>query len=236
MTTPNLNTPIGIISDAYLDAGLLQQGQPPSPDQIVDGMRRLTDIIQFQQTQGLKLWLNEDTEIPLVAGQGTYTLGPGFDVDMQKPTQTWQSFYQDSSGVRRPLNPLAWTDYNQLSQIDQRGAINSYFINKQRTYMSVFFWLIPDETAATGSCFLLLRRRITQFILVNETMDFPPEWRIFLRWELASEVSTGQPQAIMDRCAQRAQYFREALEAFDVEDASTTFGVDMQRQMQGNFD
>ena len=33
---------------------------------------------------------------------------------------------------------------------------------------------------------------------------FAQEWRIALRWGLADDIATGQPQAIMDRCAQRA--------------------------------
>ena len=85
MTAPNDNTPIAIINDAYFDAGLTQQGQTPDSEQIVMGMRKLTDIINLWQTQGLKLWLNVDTTIPLVAGQGTYVLSPTGDVVMPKP-------------------------------------------------------------------------------------------------------------------------------------------------------
>lgn len=235
MTTPSTNNPAAIIQDAYLDAGLVQQGQLANPDQIVDGMRRLQDIINFEQTQGIKLWLNENTPIPLTAGQGTYLLGPGLDVDMQKPTQTTSAFYRDSTGNQRPLNPLAWADYNLLSKVNQIGAINSYFVNKQKSYISVFFWLIPDVTAATGTCYVLLRRRITQFISLTEEMDFPPEWRIFLRWALADEICTGQPSEIMNRCATKAQQYRTFLENYDVEDAPTRFGVDTQLQTTGNF-
>ena len=53
MTTPNSNTPISIISDAYFDAGLLQEGQAPNSEQITSGMRKLQDLINLLQTQGL---------------------------------------------------------------------------------------------------------------------------------------------------------------------------------------
>mgnify|MGYP003656807074 CR=1 FL=1 len=177
MTAPSNNTPLSIIEDAYVDAGLLMQGQAPSSEQMVVGMRRLTDVINFEQTQGLKLWLNVDTSVPLVSGQGTYVLSPTGDVVMPKPPRAIQAYYLDSSSIRRPLTPLAWADYFRLSQITQTGALNSYFVNKKQTTLSVFFWLIPDATAATGTAHLLLQTQVTNFISVTEDMNFPIEWR-----------------------------------------------------------
>ena len=230
MTAPNPNTPIAIISDAYFDAGLTQEGQSPNSEQIVTGMRKLTDIINLWQTQGLKLWLNVDTTVPLVAGTGTYTFSPTGTVIMPKPPRAIDAYYMDSNGIRRPLIPLSWNDYIRLSQVNTTGQINSYFVNKKQEELSVFFWLIPDATAATGTAHLLLQTQVTNFISVIETMNFPIEWRIALRWGLADELATGQPQAIMDRCQQRTISYRTMLEDWDVEDAPTRFSPDSRGQ------
>lgn len=234
MTTPADNTPASIIKDAYFDAGLLQSGDTPDSETLVDGMRKLTDLINLWQTQGLKLWLNVDTSITLVSGTGTYTLGPSGTVVMTKPLRVIEAYYLDSTGIRRPLTVLSWDDYIRLSQVTTTGQINSYFVNKQATQLSVFFWLVPDATAATGTAHLLLQTQVTNFISVTETMDFPPEWRIALRWGLADEICTGQPQAIMDRCQQRAAAYRTMLEDWDVEDAPTQFQPDSRSQYFSN--
>lgn len=226
MTAPADNTPIAVITDAYLDAGLIQAGQVLDSEQIVSGMRKLTDLINLWQTQGLKLWLNVDTTVTLVASQGTYVLSPTGDVVMAKPLRVLEAWYTDVNAIRRPLVPLSWNDYSRLSQITQTGALNSYFVNKKQTELSVFFWLVPDATAATGAAHLLLQTQVTNFIAVNETMNFPVEWRIALRWGLADEICTGQPQAIMDRCQQRALAYRTMLEDWDVEDAPTRITPD----------
>lgn len=228
MTTPSDNTPISIISDAYgpTMSGLLQEGATPTPEKIVTGMRRLTDIINIEQTQGLKLWLNVDTPVPLVAGQGTYTFSPSGDVVMPKPPRALDAYYLDSSNIRRPLIPLSWNEYIRLSQINQTGPINSFFVNKKQLELSVFFWLIPDATAATGTAHLLLQTQVTGPINVTETMNFPIEWRLFLCWALAAEISTGQPEAIMNRATTRAEMYRTMLEDWDVEDAPTRFTPD----------
>ena len=47
-----------------------------------------------------------------------------------------------------------------------------------------------------------------------------------LRWALADDISTGQPEAIMNRCKANALTYLEALENWDVEDVSTQFTVD----------
>lgn len=226
MTVPATNTPLAIINDAYFDAGLLQEGQSANSEQLVMGMRKLGDLINLWQTQGLKLWLLEDLAVTLIAGQGTYTLGPAGGVSMPKPLRVIEAYYVDVNQIRRPLLPMSWNDYVRLSQVTQTGQLNSYFVDKQQTLLSVFFWLIPDATAAQGQAHLLLQRQVTNFINLQETMNFPAEWRIALRWGLADELATGQPQAIMDRCQQRALAYRTMLEDWDVEDASTRFAPD----------
>lgn len=235
MTAPSNNTPFAIINDAYHDAGLVQEGDIANSDQLVSGMSRLTDLVNIKQTQGLKLWLNVDTSVTLVEDQGTYALGPAGDVVMVKPLRAIQAYYLDSEGIRRPLVPLSWDDYIRLSQINQSGAINSFFVNKKQSELSVFFWLIPDATAATGTAHLLLQTQVTNFINVTEEMNFPVEWRIALRWGLADELATGQPQAIMDRCQQRATMYWEMLENWDVEDAPTRFAADQRTNAGGRF-
>jgi hypothetical protein len=108
-----------------------------------------------------------------------------------------------------------------------RGAINSYFVDKQAASLSVTFWLCPDTTeAANGQAHVLLQTQITNPASLTETMQFPDEWRMALRWGLADDICTGQPKEIMDRCAARAGAYRAVLEDWDVEDAPTSFTPD----------
>jgi hypothetical protein len=195
-------------------------------------MRRLCDLINAWQTQGLKLWVNVDTEIPLVAGQATYTLGPSGSVDMTKPLRVLQGYYlYTATNTRRQFTPLSWNDYLSLGMAGtlstNQGPISQYFVNKQATQLSVTFWLCPDDDEAdNGAAHLLLQTQITNPTELDETMNFPVEWRLALRWGLADELATGQPQSIMDRCAQKAGMYRTALEDWDVEDAPTQFQAD----------
>lgn len=233
MTTPaDFAQPIRIITYAYIDAGLISEGDTPNSDKLASGMNRLNDLINLWGTQGLKLWTYLDQSITLVAGTAQYVLGPGGSIITTKPLRAIQGYYLDSSNVRRPIYPLSWDEWLRLSQTVNTGAISQYFIDKQQANLVVNFWLVPDATAATGTAHLLIPRQITNFTGLTDTMNFPQEWFMGLRWGLADELSVGQPETIMQRCQQRAMMYRQQLEDWDVEDSETRFQPNMQ---QGNM-
>ncbi len=230
------NTPGVIIADAMEAAGLLAEGASPTSDQQARYLRKLRDLVRWEQTQGLKLFLNQDIAVPVVAGKAQYLLGPAGDVAFSdKPLRVIQAYYLNSDGIRRPLVSLSWDDYLRLSQVSQTGAVNSYFVDKQSTQLKVTLWPVPDSQTATGAVHLLVQSAVTAPIDLTTTTSFPAEWRMFLVWALADQLATGQPQAIMDRCAQRAEAYRQTLEDWDVEDTMTQFQPDSRMLYNNNF-
>ena len=226
-TSANFNTPDRIIRMAMKDAGLLQEGDDPNSEQFADGLNRLNDIINFEQTQGLKLWLQYDLEVPLVAGQGTYTIGSGGDIDMTKPTRVLNNgYYLDVNSIRRPLIMFSRDEFLRLSNPTGQGPVTSFFTDKQRAQLAITFWLIPDTQAATGTVHLLIQQQMTNMVSLTDTMSLPQEWFMWARWALANDLSSGQPLAVQQRCMSFASAYREALEDWDVEDASTSFAPD----------
>lgn len=229
MTVPvTLNTPARCIRLAMQDATLLQSGDDPTGEDYAEYMGRLNDMVNFWQTQGLRLWLNQDVAVPLIAGTALYSFGSA----MLKPTRVIQGYFEDQNGVRRPLEAMSRDDYTRLSQVTQQGQINSYFVDKQQLTLNVYFWLTPDATAALGTAHLIRQEQVTQSVSLNDTMNFPIEWFLALRWGLADELTTGMSTDVQQRCTAKAREYKTALDDWDVEDADTYFQPD-QRQFQG---
>ena len=228
-------TPTRIVRFARQDAGLLQTGDSIDSEDLADDMNRLNELMLAAQTQGLKLWLQLLQPVPLVAGQAQYVFSPTGDVQMLKPSRVIEGYFLDQFGNQRPLIPLSWDDWNKLSNKNQSGQINSYFVDKQAYQLNVWFWLVPDATAATGTAQLLLQQQQPTVTSLTDTMVFPPEWGIWLHWGLADQICTGQPQAIMDRCEKKAGAAFEALNDWDVEDAPTNFSPDVRGQSMSRF-
>lgn len=228
MATSVSNNAYGIIVDAMVDAGLLQDGDRPNSDQLAVNMRRLNDTINLWQTQGLKLFLQEEVNVPLVVGQTQYVLGPsGPAVTMSRPPRILQGFIIGAGAVRRPLVNISRDEWERLSQITgNNGQINSFMVDKQATQTNLNLWPAPDTVEATNTATFLMQIQAPNPIFLSDSVGFPQEWRIALRWGLADDICTGQPMPIMQRCAERAKAYRDALEDWDVEDTPTFFNVD----------
>lgn len=235
MATSVSNNAYGIICDAMVDAGLLQKGDRPDSDDLAVNMRRLNDVINLWQTQGLKLFLQEEVNVPLTIGQTQYVLGPtGPAVVMARPPRILQGFIVTTgSNVRRPLVNISRDEWERLSQITGNdGQINSFMVDKQAAQTNLNLWPAPDSVEVLNTATFLMQIQAPNPISLTDQVGFPQEWRIALRWGLADDICTGQPEAIMSRCAQNAKRYRDALEDWDVEDAPTMFNVDS-RMYQG---
>lgn len=214
-----------IISSAMADAGLLQKGEVPDSTDYADAMNRLNDLVNFYQTQGLKLWLNEMVTVTLQEGVATYSLGPAGTLLPIKPMRVLEAYYNYPPGgaASYPLTMASWNDYNLLSNKSQAGSINTCFVDKQQLNVNVTFWLVPDAVSAQGTVQLLTQTAPQQLVNITDAMVFPQEWFLALRWGLADDLATGQPDSIVARCLAKAQQYRQALEDWDVEDAPTRF-------------
>jgi len=220
----DFNTPQRIIRQAMLSCGLIQKGQEPDSQDYADYMPRLNELINLKQTQGLKLWLQQDTQINLTAGVNNYVLGPGGSIMTTKPMRVLnEGYYLDTNNISRPIFAISKNEWFMLSTRTQQGPITQFYVDKQQLNLSVWFWLTPDAEAATGSAHLIVQQQVTNMVNLNDSLNFPQEWFIALHWGLAAEISTGQPVTIMERCEQKAAVYFEMLEAWDVEDPATSF-------------
>lgn len=234
MTAPAyFNSVQRIIRDAGTNAGLLEELTDPTPEQFARWKDRLTDLVNLWVTQGLKLWLMQDVSVTLTAGTAAYTLGPGGSILTVRPLRVLQGYFLDSTANRRPIYAMSWDEYLRLSKTTQTGPISQFLVDKQLTNLVVTFWLTPDATAALGTAHLFVETQVTQPVSLIDTLGFPPEWYMALHWGLADEICTGQPESVMQRCAQRAEKYRTMLEGWDVEDASTSFAPDTTRGAYG---
>lgn len=229
---PQASSAQTIIADAMQDAKLLAPGNTPNGEQLTKYMRTLNDVANYLQTQGLKLWTQTDVSITLVDGQQAYTLMPAGSVNMTRPLRALQGYYLDANNVSRPIEPLSWNEWITLANRAEEGPVTQYFVEKLIDRLKVYFWLIPDATAALGTAHLLIQQQIDNFVVITDTMDFPVEWRLALRWCLAAEICSGQPPDVVQRCQGMAQFYRTALENWDVEDASVQFMPDQRMTAQ----
>lgn len=222
------NTAQYVIEKAYIDAAKLPRGGTPTAVQYLDGLERLNDLINLEQTQGLRLWLEEEYTLLLTAGKQRYSFSPTGDVVMAKPLRVKQASFREPGGNYRPLIPISREEWTRLANREAAGAVTQYFVEKHADEMSVYLWNVPNAVAAAGSVKLVIHSQSTNPASINAQTSFPLEWVAFLRWALAADLSTGMPDGLMQRCEAKAAIAKVALDGWDVEDAPTFFQPDTQ--------
>jgi len=235
MVPTDYGSPKRIITQAYREAGKIARDTEPNSSQYLDGMNRLADLLYFHQTQGLKLWLLEDINVPLVAGTALYTFGPSGTTVMRKPFRVEFGYATEQGGNRRQIDPISYQDYSYLSNVTQTGQVTQYFVDKRLDQLNVSLWLVPDADQVLGSVHLIMRTKAAQLENLTETMTFPVEWYLGLIWSLADELTTGQPIAVQQRCAGKASTYIEALQNFDIEDVPLQIQANMDQTAGGSF-
>lgn len=227
---PFTNNCYRCINKAMRDAGYLGVGREASSEELAEHMGALNDIANYEQTQGIKLWLQSDFSLQspqLVTGVGLYTLGPLGTVPMVKPTRCIESYFVEQNAQnRRPVGIISRNEWDTLSTISQQGTVTSIWPDKQQLTLNINVWQTPSAVEALGQLHLILQTQINQVTNLTDTMSFPIEWFLFLEWSLADEMATGQPLAVQSKCRANRDKYTFALEAWDVEDASTRFTPD----------
>ena len=226
-----------IIQDAMVDAGKLGKGREPSSEALAENKRRLNNYVNYLQTQGAILWVQEDLSLQapvLQAGVSAYSIGIGGVVTVPalspvaKPRRVIEAYYVDpaASQTRRPLGIVARNDWDTFSTTTQTGTIVSVYPDKQLNAIICNLWMTPNAQAALGQVHLICDLQIPNFNSLTDTMFFPSEWALTLEWGLADQICTGMPQEIVDRCEKKSMLYETALVGWDQEDGSTTFQPD----------
>src|ERR1700691_5174118 len=159
-----------IITDAMYDAGLIGKGEEPNSEDFATNMRRLNKLVNYLQTKGLKLFLQEDfslTAPQLQQGVGQYQLGPAGNVPMTKPRRVIEAYFTDSFQNRRPLILMSREEWDTLSTVTSQGTITSYYPDKQLASINVNLWLVPNAFDATGTVHLIIDTQVGNFVQVT---------------------------------------------------------------------
>ena len=237
MTTTYTVTRDQIISSALRKLQVLELGTTPDADTVTNAALSLNLLMKAWQTQGIKLWTVQEYVVPLVANQNKYKMGAtvgGDTVDIvtDKPLKVIQAFLRNTQvtpNIDRPVMILSRQEYNILGSKYSTGQINSIWYDPRQNYGELHTYLTPDSDVATNyQLYLIGQKPIDDISASSDIPNFPTEWMQALVWGLADELALEYGCHISQRqdIARKAEAYREALEDWDTETASTYFQVD----------
>ncbi len=196
-------------------------------------------ILTSWQTFGLQVWLRTETApITMTADQTLYTVGSGGDINIDRPTEIYQAWLEDSLGARQVLNQLSENEHNLLSNTSTSSIPNSYYYNAAYQVDSnqgstskgqLHLWPAADSsTVAAKTLHFLYTRPLETSTTSTDLIDMPQEWMAALKWELASQLAPeyGVPASEQDRLMRKAMMLLEEAKGWDAEKTSISIHPD----------
>lgn len=232
-----------IILTALRKCGVVEPGDTSAtidPNVISNCAQALNLMVKQWMTYGIKLWTVTEYSLPLTTNKASYVIAPsGGDFTADKPVKLIQAFLRNnavSPAVDIPMQILSKQEYNWLGSKFSTGTTNSIFMDIGVTSSTVYVFLTPDVITSTNyTLHLVVQRPISDLINSTDVPDFPNEWMQALVWGLADQLALeyGLPMNHRQEITMKAEKYRNDLEDWDTEYASTLFIPDMRMQSRG---
>lgn len=237
-----------IVTDAFRKMRVLALGQTLDTDMLDEALPRLNFILANLSSRGLPLWTYQTLQIPQVANQLSYKIGPSGAVDVVaiRPLRILDgSFIRDSStGTDNdtPLRMISRQEYLMYGSKGVTGIPNSIYYDSGIVDPSDDTLTSPSEGYGTLFVYTPLQTGVARTIFANvqrpifsmstgsgptaaQEFDLPQEWYLYLVYALAADLADDYevPEDRILRLEKRRDEIRESLLDWSVETASTTF-------------
>lgn len=148
-----------------------------------------------------------------------------YTTQIVRPLRVIDARRKDTSDV--PIDVVSRNEYFNLPNKTNNGSINQVYYDPQLTTGKLYIW--PTGNTATDKIEIDLMLPIEDFDSSNIDPDFPQEWLLALKWNLASHLG---PEYGLDLKRQyyldgKAEKFLNSVLDFDAEGGSVYFQVDV---------
>lgn len=217
-----------IIAGALRKLGVLAKGESPDSEDLSTGTEALNNLLAQFQTLGMPLWSRITSNITMVAGQQTYTIGVGQSINQAFPLKIIQAWTEPTAGgARQPIVEMSIYDFNILPSSTQASGTPAQFSYQPFiNYGQLKLWPAPDTSAASSRTLTIsYMRPFDEFVSSTDTPYFPKEWNNALIYGLASLLAPEFQIPLNDRSVlkkEAEEHLNIALD-FGLENASITF-------------
>ena len=190
-----MSTALDIISSSMRLIGALGTGETPSSAEGADGLQVLNDMIDSWKAERLMAFSILIEEFPLVAGQGTYTMGPGGNFNTARPVRIDR---MSIVWLSNPLQPLElpipyltdWDWQNVPVKNIQTSLPTAVYDDGNFPLRNLTYWGLPTGQVNTR---IYSWSQLTSFPDLFKDLQFPPGYAEAFRYNLAVRLIAEMP-------------------------------------------
>jgi hypothetical protein len=169
--------------------GVLAAGEVPTAQEADDALQTLNQLLDSWSNDRLLIYVVERLDVPLVAGQSTYTWGlPAGQIAAPRPLQVEGVLLRVvSQQLEWPLLALSQADYEAIG-LKQLTSLYPQSWLYEPTYPlgTLTVWPAPDETNALG---VLPWVPLARCASLDTVLQFPQGYERLLRAGVAVDLS-----------------------------------------------
>jgi hypothetical protein len=207
--------------------------------QYTNASETLNFILSHWQAHGLPIWCRKTTTKALTTSDGTYTIGSGGDINVNRPLAITQAYLRDFTDSTNPidieLDIIGQQEYHAISNKSITGRPTQLYYDAQYDGASnsgttatgtIYLWPLPDSnTASYCTLVVVYQRPLLDFNATADVLDMPQEWyeavRLNLAWKIAPEY--GMPVSEYDRLGKEAEAALNLALSWDTEQTAVYF-------------
>lgn len=179
-------TAIEMITRAMRLAGVLRKNTQPDDDEAADGLTSLNAMLESWTIERLFVPYIVDEALTLVAGDGSYTMGPSGDLNTTTPTRIDPSCTIRLNDLDYPLmmvDQTAWSGITAKTTV--QSSIPLYlFADMQFPLVVLNFWPVPSQAA---ECRVKSWKQLQTFSDLTTALSIGKGYQRAIEYSLAEE-------------------------------------------------
>lgn len=175
-------TALQYIQQALFKIGAIGLGESPDSTEAFDCMSDLNDLLDLYNIQKLKVFHTKDFTGQFVAGQGSYTIGPGQNFDVIRPVRI-QFIYQNYTMISYPIAQITNNEFDQIALKQLNTPFPTVFYY-ETSWPAAVIHFYPIPTLA-NNVVISFDDQQSVISTLQQVIDEPPGYSLLIKMELA---------------------------------------------------
>ena len=206
-------TALDLITGALRKIGQYAPGEPLSYNDAADAMDVLNGMLDIWSNQKYFAYNNIETTFILQPGKIKYTVGPGAEIDMQRPIRITTAYSRRTTGngaVDFGCDVFSLQQYSAIGLKMQPGPWPKYmFYNMSYPLSSLTLYPMPNQLGEMH----FWSDQLLQALALTDSLNLPPGYYLGLQFSLAELLCTEYGIAVPKGVERFAREFKAVIKA-----------------------
>lgn len=221
------DTVYDLITESFMDLGVLADGEAPSASQAQGALRKLNNMLDAWNMESLMVYGSQSYVFPLVTSQGTYTIGTGGDFNMPRPNKITGVYLRDvalppQTQLDLPVTLLTEMEYQNVAFKAQQSTL-PYYAYVDNSYPLSTISINPVPSTSQFSLVIWVDGLFSGLTLYQNFL-LPPGYKRAITANLAIELAPQYEQEPSAITYQIATSGKDAIRANNLQ--SNTLSLD----------